>query len=160
MLAAGIADELARKRRCTNDASAARSDSQVPVPSPPRIQNAVTTVKPPPTSTTPDRTKTRPRRYTPYGPVPIKPSQPITDQISAIQAHHHRIASHDYFLTAPEYRGTAKRAKEPTGIWGFAREDVERYPMLRKRNFFCIQHHQATGTPFPYAPFPSLSLQG
>jgi hypothetical protein len=154
MLAAAIADDLARRRRTSNVPPVPPLQ---PVPSPPRPGNPSPAV---PTST-PDRSKPRPRRYTPYGPVLIKPSQPLTDQISAIQAHHHQIASHDYFLTAPEYRGTAKRAKEPTGMWGFAREDVQRYPVLRKRNFFCIQHHQATGTslPLPSIPTPLASCK-
>lgn len=26
---------------------------------------------------------------------------------------------------------------------GFSAEDIERFPALRKRNFFCIQRHQA-----------------
>lgn len=29
--------------------------------------------------------------------------------------------------------------------WGFSDEELERFPALRKRNFWCVQRHQATG---------------
>ena len=31
--------------------------------------------------------------------------------------------------------------------WGFASEDLERFPALKRRNFWCIQRHQARGKP-------------
>ena len=31
------------------------------------------------------------------------------------------------------------------GPWGFSEDDLERFPALRKRNFWCIQRHQARG---------------
>lgn len=35
--------------------------------------------------------------------------------------------------------------KAENGPWGFSKEDLERFPALRKRNFWCIQRHQARG---------------
>ena len=29
--------------------------------------------------------------------------------------------------------------------WGFSEEDLTRFPALRRRNFWCIQRHQARG---------------
>lgn len=145
MLASTLAEELARKWR----------DAGGPIAVPP-IQNRkpifaplaaeeTAVANPPPTATQPDGKRERPRRFTPYGPTPIQFDQSVTEQISAIQRQQHQVASHAYFLTAPEYRGKAEKPKEPTGIWGFDKADVDRYPALKKRNFFCIQHHQATG---------------
>ena len=37
------------------------------------------------------------------------------------------------------------RATDDTYQWGFEQEDLERFPALRKRNFWCIQRHQARG---------------
>ncbi|WWC88204.1 DNA ligase D, 3'-phosphoesterase domain-containing protein [Kwoniella dendrophila CBS 6074] len=34
--------------------------------------------------------------------------------------------------------------EERIGIWGFTRSEIERFPALRKRNFWCIQRHSAT----------------
>nr|XP_019050717.1 DNA ligase D, 3'-phosphoesterase domain-containing protein [Kwoniella bestiolae CBS 10118]OCF29647.1 DNA ligase D, 3'-phosphoesterase domain-containing protein [Kwoniella bestiolae CBS 10118] len=34
--------------------------------------------------------------------------------------------------------------EERIGIWGFTRSEVEQFPALRKRNFWCIQRHSAT----------------
>ncbi|WWC96621.1 DNA ligase D, 3'-phosphoesterase domain-containing protein [Kwoniella sp. B9012] len=34
--------------------------------------------------------------------------------------------------------------EERVGIWGFTRSEIERFPALRKRNFWCIQRHSAT----------------
>jgi hypothetical protein len=37
-------------------------------------------------------------------------------------------------------------SRDPCGIWGFDRQDCEKFPVLvRKRNFWCVQRHQATG---------------
>lgn len=165
MLASAIADELARKRGSSGEppsapptrrkrisaASPRRSRNATPlvevaskptlISSPSRTMDATTPAEAhsKPTS---DRSKQRLRRYTPYGPIPIKFGQTIDDQITEIQREQHKVASHDYFLTAPENRGKIERPKEPTGIWGFDKADVESYPVLRKRNFFCIQHHR------------------
>lgn len=147
MLASTLAEELARKWRDAGGPIAVPPD-QVgkTVSQSPTAQETVVT-EPPPNTSKSDGKKERPRRFTPYGPTPIQFDQSVTEQISAIQRQQHTVASHDYFLTAPEYRGTAEKPKVPTGIWGFDKADVDRYPVLKKRNFFCIQHHQATGKP-------------
>lgn len=33
--------------------------------------------------------------------------------------------------------------------WGFEQEDLDRFPALKRRNFWCIQRHQARGTTTP-----------
>lgn len=146
MLASALAEELARKWRESGGPIAVPPNQPRPTPDQPIPQTTTPTQLPTSTGKSPsDVPRQRPRRYTPYGPVPIQFDQSVTEQITAIHRQQHKVASHDYFLTAPEYQGTAVKPKEPTGMWGFDRPDVERFPSLRKRNFFCIQHHQATG---------------
>ena len=144
MLAAAIADELARKRRSSSGPIAVPPIQQPGnlAPSLPCSQ-PVTTLADTTSRLTADRPRQRTRRYTPYGPIPIKFGQTLGEQITEIQREHHKVASHDYFLTAPEDRGKVEGPKQPTGIWGFDNAEVERFPVLRKRNFFCIQHHSA-----------------
>lgn len=31
--------------------------------------------------------------------------------------------------------------------WGFGDDDLEKFPALKKRNFWCVQRHQARGKP-------------
>lgn len=40
-------------------------------------------------------------------------------------------------------------AEDGTHPWGFDREDLERFPALKRRNFWCVQRHQARGEPRP-----------
>nr|XP_018265067.1 DNA ligase D, 3'-phosphoesterase domain-containing protein [Kwoniella dejecticola CBS 10117]OBR87225.1 DNA ligase D, 3'-phosphoesterase domain-containing protein [Kwoniella dejecticola CBS 10117] len=34
--------------------------------------------------------------------------------------------------------------EDRVGIWGFTKAEIDRFPALRKRNFWCIQRHSAT----------------
>lgn len=51
---------------------------------------------------------------------------------------------------------------DPTSIigdtypWGFGEDELEKFPALKKRNFWCIQRHQARGeSPIPRCWTPS-----
>jgi hypothetical protein len=141
MLAAFLADENARKRRRDEPVGIATSPQKEPQARQPNEETSNTATE----DTQEVPSSRRPRRYTPYGPLPIRPGETVAEQIDAIQQQHHEIASHAYFLTDKALRGTATDVIDPVGIWGFERSMVERFPSLNKRNFFCIQHHQATG---------------
>lgn len=141
MLAAFLADENARKRRRDEPVGIAPSPPKEPQARQPNEETSNTDTE----DTQEVPSSRRPRRYTPYGPLPIRPGETVAEQIDAIQQQHHEIASHAYFLTDKALRGTATDVVDPVGIWGFEGSMVERFPSLKKRNFFCIQHHQATG---------------
>lgn len=146
MLASTLAEQLAQKWRDAGGPIVVPSDQvRKPPSNPPAAPAESVVTHRPPTARSSSGKKEKARRYTPYGPTPIQFDQSVTEQISAIQRQQHTVASHNYFLTAPEEIGKAIKPKQPTGIWGFDKADVERYPVLKKRNFFCIQHHQATG---------------
>ncbi|KAJ9118862.1 hypothetical protein QFC24_006061 [Naganishia onofrii] len=136
-----LADENARKRRRDEPVGIAPSPPKEPQAGQPNGETSNTATE----DTQEVPSSRRPRRYTPYGPLPIRPGETVAEQIDAIQQQHHEIASHAYFLTDKALRGTATDVVDPVGIWGFERSMVERFPSLKKRNFFCIQHHQATG---------------
>lgn len=36
--------------------------------------------------------------------------------------------------------------------WGFDEKDIERFPALKRRNFWCMQRHQARGQAHPLLP--------
>ncbi|WWC68315.1 DNA ligase D, 3'-phosphoesterase domain-containing protein [Kwoniella pini CBS 10737] len=36
------------------------------------------------------------------------------------------------------------KEEERIGIWGFTKTEIDRFPALKKRNFWCIQRHSAT----------------
>ncbi|KAJ9098121.1 hypothetical protein QFC21_004450 [Naganishia friedmannii] len=139
MLAAFLADEDARKRRRDGPVGILPSPQPEP-PAPPADNPSATHTE----DAQEAPSSRRPRRHTPYGPLPIRPGETVAEQIDAIQQQHHQVASHAYFLTDKALRGTAADVVDPVGIWGFERSMVQRFPSLKKRNFFCIQHHQAT----------------
>lgn len=141
MLAAFLADEDARKRRRQGPVGISPSPQQPDRQVQPNDNPSDTRI----TDTPEAVSSRRPRRHTPYGPLPIRLGETVSEQIEAIQQQHHEVASHAYFLTDQALRGTATEVVDPVGIWGFERSMVERFPSLKKRNFFCIQHHQATG---------------
>jgi hypothetical protein len=39
----------------------------------------------------------------------------------------------------------AREVMGDTYPWGFEKEDLDRFPALKRRNFWCIQRHQARG---------------
>jgi len=40
---------------------------------------------------------------------------------------------------------TAGSSKIPIPTWNFSIQELERFPALRRRNFWCVQRHQARG---------------
>lgn len=46
---------------------------------------------------------------------------------------------------SPEREIYHPKITNDTYPWGFEQEDLERFPALRRRNFWCIQRHQARG---------------
>jgi hypothetical protein len=83
------------------------------------------------------------RRETGFpGPVTM---QTISHTVDQLIAQERTIASQGYFHTPQELLGLPEVTKKPTGPWGFDEALVKRFPALRKRNFVCVQEHQATG---------------
>jgi hypothetical protein len=46
---------------------------------------------------------------------------------------------------SPEPEVYNPKVTNDTYPWGFEKEDLERFPALKRRNFWCIQRHQARG---------------
>ena len=55
--------------------------------------------------------------------------------------------THTPIELSPERDIHNPNAASDTYPWGFASEDLERFPALKRRNFWCIQRHQARGKP-------------
>jgi hypothetical protein len=72
-------------------------------------------------------------------------AQTISHTIDQLIAQERTVAGQGYFHTPQELLGLPEATKKPTGIWGFEEALVKRFPALRKRNFACVQEHQATG---------------
>ena len=50
--------------------------------------------------------------------------------------------------TTPHSEVHEPKVTDDTYPWGFEKEDLERFPALKRRNFWCIQRHQARGKRF------------
>jgi hypothetical protein len=72
-------------------------------------------------------------------------AQTISHTIDQLIEQERTVAGQGYFHTPQELLGLPEATKKPTGIWGFEEALVKRFPALRKRNFACVQEHQATG---------------
>ena len=72
-------------------------------------------------------------------------AQTISHTIDQLIAQERTVAGQGYFHTPQELLGLPEATKKPTGIWGFEEALVKRFPALLKRNFACVQEHQATG---------------
>jgi hypothetical protein len=79
-------------------------------------------------------------------------AQTISHTIDQLIAQERTVAGQGYFHTPQELFGLPEATKKPTGIWGFEGALVKRFPALLKRNFACVQEHQATGElSFPHS---------
>lgn len=88
------------------------------------------------------RTTNHPARVTP---------QTLPHTLSELIAQERTIAGQGYFQTPRELLGPQEAVKRPKGPWGFEEEVVKRFKALGRRNFCCVQEHQATGKPFRVA---------
>ncbi|KAH8085718.1 hypothetical protein HD553DRAFT_310095 [Filobasidium floriforme] len=75
-------------------------------------------------------------------------AQTISHTIDQLIAQERTVAGQGYFHTPQELLGLPEATKKPTGSWGFEEALVKRFPALRKRNFACVQEHQATSYHF------------
>nr|XP_019000095.1 uncharacterized protein I203_07253 [Kwoniella mangroviensis CBS 8507]OCF63556.1 hypothetical protein I203_07253 [Kwoniella mangroviensis CBS 8507] len=70
----------------------------------------------------------------------FKDGKPAT--VNNVETHSKHIPAMDLEHASREKEEEAE--EERVGIWGFTRSEVERFPALRRRNFWCIHRHSAT----------------
>ncbi|WWD05389.1 hypothetical protein V865_003465 [Kwoniella europaea PYCC6329] len=70
----------------------------------------------------------------------IQDGKPVT--VNNVETHSQHIRTMDLEHASREVEEESE--EERVGIWGFTRSEIERFPALRKRNFWCIQRHSAT----------------
>ena len=83
------------------------------------------------------------RRETGF-PAPVT-LETISHTVDQLIAQERTVAGQGYFHTPQVLLDLPQETKRPTGSWGFEDVLVKRFPALAKRNFVCVQEHQATG---------------